>query len=89
MAVDPERPGFRCVQGFVNLLPSGDDDGGLMVLKEGHKVSEEYHQAFQQEERLFRWTNEVSRRVCARRDRTTDVDRLCRTMSSAKAVWNG
>ena len=59
---DPERPGFRCIQGFVNLLPNGDNDGGLMVLKGGHLVSEEYHKAFSEEEREFRWTNEVSAR---------------------------
>lgn len=57
---DPERPGFRCIQGFVNLAPNGDNDGGLMVLKGGHLVSEEYHKAFNDEEREFRWTNEVS-----------------------------
>ncbi|KAI5477303.1 phytanoyl-CoA dioxygenase family protein [Pseudohyphozyma bogoriensis] len=56
---DPERPGFRCVQGFVNLNPSGDNDGGLMILKGGHKVSQEYHDAFRDEEREFRWTNEM------------------------------
>jgi len=30
-----------------------------MVLKGGHKVSEEYHNLFRNEERSFRWTNEV------------------------------
>ena len=47
---------------LVNLLPNGDNDGGLMVLKGGHLVSEEYHKAFSEEEREFRWTNEVSAR---------------------------
>ncbi|KAK4051417.1 hypothetical protein OIV83_002901 [Microbotryomycetes sp. JL201] len=57
---DPERPGFRCVQGFVNLTPSGDKDGGLKVLRGGHKVSEEYHQTFGEDpDPIFRWTNEV------------------------------
>lgn len=56
---DPERPGFRCVQGLVNLLPNGDNDGGLVVLKGGHKISEEYHKEFANEEQEFRWTNEV------------------------------
>ncbi|KAL0254488.1 hypothetical protein SLS55_009964 [Diplodia seriata] len=27
---DPERPGFRCLQGLVNLLPNGARDGGLI-----------------------------------------------------------
>ena len=56
---DPERPGFRCVQGFVNLCPNGDNDGGLMVLVGGHKLSQEYHEQFYNEERSFRWTNET------------------------------
>ncbi|KAK4054122.1 hypothetical protein OIV83_001147 [Microbotryomycetes sp. JL201] len=56
---DPERPGFRCVQGFVNLAEAGDNDGGLVVLKGGHHISEEYHRAFKDEEQEFRWTNEV------------------------------
>jgi hypothetical protein len=44
------------------LAHSGDDDGGLVVLKEGHKISEEYHNAFREEDRGFRWTNEVGSR---------------------------
>lgn len=58
---DPLRPGFRCIQGFVNLNPCGDNDGGLMVLKGGHLISKEYHEAFANEEQEFRWTNEVRR----------------------------
>jgi hypothetical protein len=30
---DPEKPGFRCLQGLVNRLPNGDTDGGLIVCK--------------------------------------------------------
>ena len=30
---DPQKPGFRCLQGLVNLLPNGDNDGGLIVCK--------------------------------------------------------
>jgi hypothetical protein len=45
----------------MNLAPCGDNDGGLVVLKGGHAISKEYHDAFRQEERGFRWTNEVSR----------------------------
>lgn len=56
---DPERPGFRCVQGLVNLNPCGDNDGGLVVLKGGHNISKEYHETFYDEEREFRWTNEM------------------------------
>ena len=46
----------RCVQGFVNLLPCGENDGGLVVCKGAHKVSAEYHEAFKNEEQDFRWT---------------------------------
>lgn len=56
------RRSKRGTQGFVNLAHSGDEDGGLVVLKEGHKISEEYHNAFREEDRGFRWTNEVSDR---------------------------
>jgi hypothetical protein len=56
------RRSDRASQGFVNLAHSGDDDGGLVVLKEGHKISEEYHNAFREEDRGFRWTNEVGSR---------------------------
>ncbi|KAF4556638.1 Hypothetical protein D9617_1g085160 [Elsinoe fawcettii] len=56
---DPERGGLRCVQGLVNLLPNGSEDGGLMALRGGHKFSEEYHNVFRDEPRDFRWTNEI------------------------------
>jgi hypothetical protein len=55
---DPERPGFRCLQGLVNLIENGPDDGGLVVMRGGHKISEEYHNTFRDEERLWQWTNE-------------------------------
>jgi len=47
---DPARPGFRCLQGLVNLLENGKDDGGLIVCKGGHLVSEEFHRTFVEEE---------------------------------------
>ncbi|KAI5477301.1 hypothetical protein MNV49_006522 [Pseudohyphozyma bogoriensis] len=55
---DPERPGFRCLQGLVNLNPCGPEDGGLVVMPGAHKISAEYHDAFRSEERLWQWTNE-------------------------------
>ncbi|KAK4057267.1 hypothetical protein OIO90_001764 [Microbotryomycetes sp. JL221] len=56
---DPERPGFRCVQGLVNLLPNGENDGGLVCLRGGHMISQEYHKVFADEpDQIFRWTNE-------------------------------
>lgn len=55
---DPEKPGFRCLQGLVQLTDSGENDGGIIVLTGAHKVSEEYHDTFRNEERLWQWTNE-------------------------------
>lgn len=55
---DPERPGFRCLQGLINLNPSGDEDGGLVVMPGAHLISEEYHDHFRSEERIWQWTNE-------------------------------
>lgn len=43
---NPEESGFRCLQGLVNLLPNGPDDGGLIVCKGGHNFSEEFHTEF-------------------------------------------
>jgi len=55
---DPEKPGFRCLQGLVNLQSCGKDDGGLIVCKGAHLLSEEYHDVFRGEERIHQWTNE-------------------------------
>lgn len=55
---DPDRPGFRCLQGLVNLLPNGPNDGGLIIAKGGHLLSEEFHKAFAEETRIWQWTNE-------------------------------
>lgn len=52
---DPENPGFRCLQGLVNLLPNGPDDGGLIVCKGAHLLSEEFHEVFKDEERIWSW----------------------------------
>ncbi|KAJ9127729.1 hypothetical protein QFC24_000012 [Naganishia onofrii] len=57
---DPEKAGFRVLQGLVNLLPNGDNDGGLMVCKGGHLLSEEYHKEMKKrgETRIPAWTPE-------------------------------
>lgn len=52
---DPEKPGFRCLQGLVNLLPNGPKDGGLIVCKGAHLLSEEFHANFKEEERIWSW----------------------------------
>lgn len=38
----PFRKGLHCVQGIINLSPSGPDDGGLIVYPGSHKVTEEF-----------------------------------------------
>ncbi|KAK9425637.1 putative Phytanoyl-CoA dioxygenase [Seiridium unicorne] len=56
---DPEKPGFRCLQGVVNLLPNGPKDGGLIVCKGAHKLSDEFHEDFKNEvDPVHRWTKE-------------------------------
>lgn len=55
---DPERPGFRCLQGLVNLLPNGANDGGLIVCRGGHLLSERFHEDMKDEERIPAWTKE-------------------------------
>ncbi|KAK2041708.1 hypothetical protein LZ31DRAFT_471923 [Colletotrichum somersetense] len=56
---DPEKPGFRCLQGLVNLLPNGDRDGGLIVCKGAHRLSVEFHEAFRDEpDKIWSWTKE-------------------------------
>ncbi|WWC59834.1 uncharacterized protein I303_102396 [Kwoniella dejecticola CBS 10117] len=39
---DPEKRGCICVQGLVNLNENGANDGGLRVLKNSHKLNDEY-----------------------------------------------
>ncbi|KAI9925828.1 hypothetical protein MW887_005634 [Aspergillus wentii] len=55
---DPAKPGFRCLQGLVNLLPNGPDDGGLIVCRGGHLLSEDFHRDMADEERIPAWTPE-------------------------------
>jgi hypothetical protein len=56
---DPDVPGFRCLQGLVNLLPNGPNDGGLIVAKGGHTKSKQFHDEIRgTEERIPAWTKE-------------------------------
>ncbi|KAF5666586.1 phytanoyl dioxygenase [Fusarium circinatum] len=56
---DPENPGFRCLQGLVNIFPNGDKDGGLIVCKGAHLLSEEFHKDFKDEpNKIWAWTHE-------------------------------
>lgn len=38
----PLRRGLHCVQGIINLSPSGPEDGGLLVFPGSHKYNDEY-----------------------------------------------
>ncbi|ERS97048.1 hypothetical protein HMPREF1624_06377 [Sporothrix schenckii ATCC 58251] len=56
---DPDRPGFRCLQGLVNLLPNGPEDGGLIVCRGAHNTSQQFHDAMRgTEDRIPAWTKE-------------------------------
>lgn len=55
---DPLKPGFRCMQGLVNLLPNGPNDGGLIVCKGSHNLSKQFHEEMAWEEKIPAWTNE-------------------------------
>ncbi|RAL14418.1 phytanoyl-CoA dioxygenase [Aspergillus homomorphus CBS 101889] len=55
---DPAKPGFRCLQGLVNLHPSGPNDGGLIVCKGGHNLSAQFHAEMADEPRIPAWTPE-------------------------------
>lgn len=53
---DPKKPGFRCLQGLVNILPNGPNDGGLIVCKGAHKYSEDFHTEFANEpDKIWAW----------------------------------
>ncbi|KAI9661855.1 MAG: hypothetical protein M1821_009094 [Bathelium mastoideum] len=55
---DPTKPGFRCLQGLVNLNSNGPKDGGLIVCKGGHELSEQFHQEMAWEEKIPAWNPE-------------------------------
>ncbi|KAJ9113566.1 hypothetical protein QFC20_001917 [Naganishia adeliensis] len=57
---NPEKPDFKVLQGLVNLLPNGPNDGGFIVCRGGHRLSEEYHKEFKRrgEKRMPAWTPE-------------------------------
>ncbi|KAJ5681352.1 uncharacterized protein N7477_001292 [Penicillium maclennaniae] len=55
---NPEKHGVRCIQGLVNMLPNGPEDGGLIVCRGGHLLSEQFHREMADEERIPAWTPE-------------------------------
>ncbi|PYI12703.1 hypothetical protein BO78DRAFT_402582 [Aspergillus sclerotiicarbonarius CBS 121057] len=55
---DPSKPGFRCLQGLINLHPCGPTDGGLIICKGGHALSQQFHTEMSHDERIPAWTPE-------------------------------
>lgn len=56
-ATDPKTTGMRSVQGIANLLPNGDDDGGLIVMKGAHHLWDEFHKEHENEEdKIWAWS---------------------------------
>jgi hypothetical protein len=55
---DPKRPGFRVVQGLVNMFPNGPDDGGLVVARGAHVLSEQFHKEMAWETPIPAWNPE-------------------------------
>ena len=49
MDQSPNRTGFFCAQGIVNLNYNGPEDGGLMVLEGSSRLIEEYFATFPEE----------------------------------------
>lgn len=43
---------------LVNLLPNGSNDGGLIVCKGAHKLSEQFHEEMAWEDKIPAWTPE-------------------------------
>jgi len=53
------QTGFRCLQGLVDLRTNGREDGGLIVCKSGHLLSEDFHNMFENEpDEIWAWTHE-------------------------------
>ncbi|KAK7905431.1 hypothetical protein LTR67_000153 [Exophiala xenobiotica] len=40
----PKRKGLVCAQGIINFAPNGPEDGGLVVLRGSHNLTEEFFQ---------------------------------------------
>lgn len=55
---DPKKPGFRVMQGLVNFFPNGPNDGGLIVCKGAHTLSEQFHKEMAWETPIPAWNPE-------------------------------
>lgn len=52
---DSEKAGFRCLEGLVNILPNGPDDGSLIVCD---LLSKEFHVAMKDKPQIPAWVLE-------------------------------
>lgn len=50
----PFKRGFNCAQGIINFSKAGDDDGGLVVIEDSHKILEEF---FDTQTNRAEWTS--------------------------------
>ncbi|KAJ5369729.1 uncharacterized protein N7496_005821 [Penicillium cataractarum] len=55
---NPKKPGLRLMQGLVNILPNGPKDGGLIVCKGAHLLSEQFHKEMSWEDPIPAWNPE-------------------------------
>lgn len=51
----PLEPGLNCVQGIMNLMPNGPEDGGLIVLKGSSALYSELFAAFEDKKPEAGW----------------------------------
>lgn len=49
----PHRTGLQCAQGIINLAPNGPRDGGLVVLRGSHRLTEEYFESHDKEQKTW------------------------------------
>lgn len=49
----PYRTGLQCAQGIINFSPNGPKDGGLVVLKGSHKLTESYFECHEKDQKTW------------------------------------
>ncbi|CAK7213977.1 hypothetical protein SEUCBS140593_002031 [Sporothrix eucalyptigena] len=74
----PLRPYFDCVQGILNLLPNGPDDGGLMVLDGSSKYYTELWEHFDHKKPEGGWNERAYQNVDAE---------MCQWLESKGCKW--
>ncbi|KAI5922992.1 hypothetical protein F4810DRAFT_233025 [Camillea tinctor] len=74
----PLHSGFDCVQGIVNLLPNGPDDGGLMVLDGSTKYYTELWEHFDYKKGENGWNSWAQQKV---------DEEMCQWLESKGCKW--